>query len=82
MDAALEQAQHQFRIGGILNVWMQDLESDDSNYRDPMSDDHDEGWSSSGGVVDKEMDNVSTYYRDISQAGATSSVIQQPSELG
>ena len=53
---------------------MQDSESDDSNYRDPMSDDHDEGRSSSSGVVDKEMDDVSTYYKDISQAGTTSSV--------
>ena len=58
VDVALEQAEHQSRIGGILNVRMQDLHSDDSNYRDPTSDDHDEGGSSSGGVVDKEMDNV------------------------
>ena len=37
---------------------MQDLDSDDSDYHDPTSDDHDEGWSSSGGVADKEMDDV------------------------
>ena len=37
---------------------MQDLHSDDSNYRDPTSDDHDEGGSSSGGVADKEIDDV------------------------
>ena len=37
---------------------MQDSDSDDSDYRDPTSDDHDEGGSSSGGVADKEMDDV------------------------
>ena len=41
VDAALEQAEHQSRIGGILNIRMQDLDSDDSDYRDPMSNDHD-----------------------------------------
>ena len=37
---------------------MQDLDSDDSDYCDPTSDDHDEGGSSSGDVADKEMDDV------------------------
>jgi len=37
---------------------MQDLDSNDSEYSDPTSDDHDEGGSSSGGVADKEMDDV------------------------
>ena len=37
---------------------MQDLDSDDSDYRDPTSDNHDEGGSSSGGVSNKEMDDV------------------------
>ena len=55
---ALEQVEHQSRIGGILNVRMQDSDSDDSYYRDPMSNDYDEGGSSSGGVANKEMGNV------------------------
>ena len=37
---------------------MQDPDSDDSDYHDPMSDDHDKGGSSSIGVADKEVDNV------------------------
>ena len=37
---------------------MQDSDSDDSDYRDPTSDDHDKGGSPSGGVADKEMDYV------------------------
>jgi hypothetical protein len=37
---------------------MQDLDSDDSNYRDPTSDHHDKGGSSSSAVADKEMDDV------------------------
>jgi len=58
MDVALEQAEHQSRIGGILNVRMKDLDSDDSDYHDPMLDNHNKGGSSSGGVADKEMDDV------------------------
>ena len=54
VDATLEQAEHQSRIGGILNVRMQDLDSDDSDCCDPMSDDHDKEGSSSGGVVDRD----------------------------
>ena len=54
VDAALEQVEHQSRIGGILNVRMQDLDSDDSDCCDPMSDDHDKEGSSSGGVVDRD----------------------------
>ena len=41
-----------------MNVRMQDLDFDDSDYHDPRSDDHDEGGSFSGGVADKEMDDV------------------------
>ena len=37
---------------------MQDSDSDDSDYQDPTSDDHYVGGLSSGGVVDKEMDDV------------------------
>ena len=58
VDASLEQAEHQSRIGGILNVRMQDSDSDDSDYHDPMLDDHDEGGSSAGDVADKEMDDA------------------------
>ena len=58
VDASLEQAEHQSGIGGILNVRMQDSDSDDSDYHDPMLDDHDEGVSSSNGVANKEMDDV------------------------
>ena len=58
VDAALEQAEHQSRIGRILNVGMQDSNSDYSDYRDPMSNDRDEGGSSSYGVADKGMDDV------------------------
>ena len=37
---------------------MQDSDSDDSDYRDPTSDDHDEEGSSSDAMADKEMDDV------------------------
>ena len=37
---------------------MQDLDFDDSDYRDPTSNNHDEGGSSSSGVDDKEMDDI------------------------
>ena len=36
VDAALEQTEHQSGIGGILNVRMQDSDSDDSDYHDAM----------------------------------------------
>ena len=58
MDIVLEQSKHQSKIGGILNVQMQDSDSDDSDYRDPMSNDHDEAGLSSGGVANKQMDDV------------------------
>ena len=58
MDVTLEQVEHQFGIRGILNVWMQDSDSDDSDCRDPTTDNHDEGGSTSGGVANKEMDDV------------------------
>jgi hypothetical protein len=58
VDAALEQVEHQSGIGGILNVRMQDLDSNDSDYHDPTSDNHDKGGSSTGGVTDKKMDGV------------------------
>ena len=82
MDAALEPAEHQYRIGGILNVRMQDLDFDDSNYRDPTSDDHNEGGSSSGGVADKEMDDVPPTTEMLAKQSPPPVSIQQPSELG
>ena len=41
-----------------MNVQMQASDSVDNDYCDPTSDDHDERGSSSGGVADKEMDDV------------------------
>ena len=37
---------------------MQDSDSDDNDYHDPTSDDHDEEGSSSDAMADKEMDDV------------------------
>ena len=82
VDAALEQAEHQSRIGGILNVRMQDSDSDDSDYHDPTSNDHDEGGSSSGGVADKEMDVVPPTTEMLSKQAPPPVSIHQPSELG
>jgi len=61
---------------------MQDLHSDDSNYRDPTSDDHDEGGSSSGGVVDKEMDDVPPTTEMLAKHAPPLVFVQQPSKLG
>ena len=70
-DAALEQAEHQSRIGGILNIPMEDSDSDDSNYHDPMTHDHEAGGSCS--VADKEVgDDPPTI--DVCQPDTTSSV--------
>ena len=80
-DVALEQVEHQSRIGGILNVRMQDSDFDDSDYRDPMLDNHDEGGSSSGGVVDKEMDDVPPTIEMLPKHAPPPVSIQQPSEL-
>ena len=82
MDVALEQEDHQSRIGGILNVWMQDLDSNDSEYSDPTSDDHDEGGSSSGGVADKEMDDVPPTTEMLAKQAPPLVSVQQLSELG
>jgi len=82
VDTALEQVEHQSRIGGILNVRMQDLDSDDSDYRDPTSDDHDEGGSSSGGMTNKEMDDVSPTIGTLTKQAPPPVSVQQPSKLG
>jgi len=82
VDAALEQAKHQSRIGGILNVRMQDSDSDDNNYRDPTSDNHDKGGSSSDGVADKEMDDVPPTTETLAKQAQPPMSVQQLSELG
>ena len=61
---------------------MQDSDFDDSDYRDPTSDGHDEGGSSSGGVADKEMDNVPPTIETLAKQALPLVSIQQPSELG
>ena len=82
VDAALEQAEHESRIGGILNVQMQDSDSDDSDYRDPTSDNHDEGGSSSSDVADKEMDDVPPTTETLVKHALCLVSVQQLSELG
>ena len=82
VHAALEQVEHQSRIGGILNVRMQDSDSDDSDYRDPTSDDHDEGGLSFGGMANKEMDDVSPTIEMLAKQAPPLVSVQQPSELG
>jgi hypothetical protein len=47
-----------------------------------MSDDHDDGGSSSGVVVDKEMDDVPPTTEMIAKQALPLMSIQQPSELG
>ena len=61
---------------------MQDLDSNDSEYSDPTSDDHDEGGSSSGGVADKEMDDVPPNIEMLAKQAPLLVSVQQPSELG
>ena len=61
---------------------MQDLDSDDSDYRDPKSDDQDKGGSSSDGVADKEMDDVSPTIEAFAKQAPPPVSVQQPSELG
>ena len=61
---------------------MQDSDSDDSDYRDPTSTDHDEGGSSSSGVADKEMDDVPPTTEMLAKQAPPLVSIQQPSELG
>ena len=65
-----------------MNVRMQDSDSDDSDYHDPMSDDHDEGGSSSGGVADKEMDDVPPTIEMLAKQAPPLVSVQQLSELG
>ena len=82
VDAALEEAVHQSRIGGILNVQMQDSHSNNSDYYDPTSDDHDEGGSSSGGVANKEMDDVPPTTDTLAKQAPPLVFVQQQSKLG
>ena len=82
VDASLEQAEHQSRIGGILNVRMQDSDSDDSDYQDPTSDDQDKGGSSFGGVTNKEMGDVPPTIEMLAKQAPPPVSVQQPSKLG
>jgi hypothetical protein len=61
---------------------MQDSDSDDSDYRDPTSDDHDDGGSSSDVVADKEMDDVPPTTEMIAKQAPPLVSVQQPSKLG
>ena len=60
---------------------MQDSDSDDSDYHDPMLDDHDEGGSSSGGVANKQMDDVAPTIEMLAKQAPPPVFVQQPSEL-
>ena len=65
-----------------MNVRMQDSDSYDRKYHEPMSDDHDEGGSSSGGVADKEMDDVPPTTETLAKQALPPVFVQQPLELG
>ena len=81
VDVSLEQAEHQCGIRGILNILMQDSDFDDSDNHDPTSDNHDEGGSSSGGVANKEVDNVAPTTETLAKQAPPPVSIQQQSEL-
>ena len=80
VDAALEQAEHQYEAPTVT-LRMQDSDSDDSDYHDPTSDDH-EGGSSTGGVADKEIDDVPPTTETLAKQALPSMSIQQPLEIG
>ena len=61
---------------------MKDSDSEDSDYRDPTSDDHDEGGSSSGGVANKEMVDVPPTTEMLAKQAPPLVSVQQQSELG
>ena len=61
---------------------MQDLDSNDSDYNDPTSDYHDVRGLSSGGVADKEMDDVPPTTEMLAKQAPPLVSVQQPSELG
>ena len=61
---------------------MQDSDSDGSDYPDPTLDDHDEGGSSSGGVADKEMDDVPPTTETLAKQAPPPVSIKQPLKLG
>ena len=60
---------------------MQDLDSNDSDYRDPTSDYHDVRGLSSGGVADKEMDDVPPTIEMLAKQASPLVSVQQSSEL-
>jgi hypothetical protein len=61
---------------------MQYSDSDDCNYRDPTSDNHDEGGSSSGAMDDKEMDDAPPNTEMIAKLAPPPVSVQQPSKVG
>jgi len=61
---------------------MQDSGFDDSDYRYPMSDDHDDGGSSSSGVANKEMDDVPPTTKTLAKQALPLVSVQQPLKLG
>jgi hypothetical protein len=80
---APEQAKHQSALGGTFNVPMEDSsDSDDNDYHDPMSDEHEVGGSSSGGVANKEMDDDPPTTKTFANQAPTPVPVQHPSELG
>jgi hypothetical protein len=60
---------------------MQDSDSNDSDYHDPTSDDHNEGGSSSSGVADKEMDDVPPTIEMLAEQALPPMSVQQLLEL-
>ena len=65
-----------------MNVRIIDSASNDSDYRDPTLDDHNEGGSSSSGVADKEMDDVPPTIETLAMQALPLVSVQQPLELG
>ena len=61
---------------------MQDSDSDDSDYHDPTSNDHNEGGLSSGGVANKEMDDVPPTTEMLAKQAPPLVSVQQQSKLG
>ena len=61
---------------------MQDSDSNDSDYYDPTSDDHDEGGLSFSGLADKEMDDVTPTIETLAKQAWPPVSVQQPSKLG
>ena len=65
-----------------MNLRMQDSDFDDSDYRDPTLDDHDETGLSSGGAADVETDDVPPTTETLAKQAPPPVSIQQLLELG